>query len=144
MTGAWVVLAAVALALAFGGYRWLTDGRAKAVRPGAEQRLDAVRLGSSLGNEATLVQFSSSFCAPCRSTHRLLADVTATRPSVAHIDVDAERNLDLIEEFAITRTPTVLLLDASGAVRQRLVGAARRPEVLRALDLLADPPATRT
>ena len=31
MTGVWIVLAAAVLALAFGGYRRLTDGRAKAV-----------------------------------------------------------------------------------------------------------------
>ncbi len=137
MTGVWVVCAAVALALAFGGYRWLTDGRAKAIRSGAGRRLDAVRLGGSLGSEATFVQFSSRVCAPCRATHTLLADVTATRPTVTHIDLDAESRLDLVEEFGITRTPTVLVLDGSGAVRQRIVGATRRPDVLTALDRLA-------
>ncbi len=137
MTGVWVVFAAVALALAFGGYRRLVDGRAKAVRPGALRRLDAVRLGGSLGSEATFVQFSSSFCAPCRATHSLLADVAA-RAAVTHIDLDAESRLDLVEEFGITRTPTVLLLDGSGAVRQRIVGATRRPDVLIALDRLAE------
>lgn len=136
MTGAWIVLAAVVLTLAFGGYRKLTDGRARVAKPDDTPRLDAARLGGSLGSEATLVQFSSDVCAPCRATRRVLADVTAARPSVAHIEIGAESHLDLVEEFGITRTPTVLLLDASGAVRRRIVGAARRPDVLDALDEL--------
>ncbi|MFT3971607.1 MAG: thioredoxin family protein [Micropruina sp.] len=139
MTGLWIVLAATVVALAFGGYRKLTDGRAKAVVVDVEPRLDAVRLGAGLGSEATFVQFSSSVCAPCRATHKLLTEVAATRPTVTHIDIDAECRLDLVEEFGVTRTPTVLLLDAAGAVRHRIVGAARRPDVLDALDQLAAP-----
>jgi thiol-disulfide isomerase/thioredoxin len=136
MTGVWVVLAALALALGFGGYRSLTDGRARKVSEG-RPRLDAVRLGEDLGQQATLVQFSATVCAPCRTTHRVLSEVSAQRPGVAHIDLNAETRLDLVEEFGITRTPTVLLLDSSGAVRHRIVGAARKDEVLGALQDLA-------
>jgi thiol-disulfide isomerase/thioredoxin len=135
VTGVWIVLAAVVLAVAFGGYRRLTDGRARATTD--EPRLDADRLGGSLGSEATLVQFSSSVCAPCRATRRVLSEVTGDRPSVTHIEIDAETRLDLVREFGVTRTPTVLLLDASGTVRNRIVGATRRPDVLDALDALA-------
>lgn len=136
MTGLWVLLAALALALGFGGYRRLTDGRARKVSAG-RQRLDAVRLGEELGPQATFVQFSATVCAPCRTTHRVLSEVSAQRPGVAHIDLNAETRLDLVEEFGITRTPTVLLLDAGGAVRHRIVGAARKDEVLGALEDLA-------
>jgi len=136
MIGLWIVLAAVAVALAFGGYRALTDGRARAVQSPADEvpRLNAARLGDELGARATFVQFSSSVCAPCRATHKLLAELTDGDPGVSHIDLDAEHRLDLVEEFGITRTPTVLLLDDSGAVRHRIVGAARRADVLEALD----------
>jgi len=136
MTGLWVLLAALALALGFGGYRRLTDGRARKVSAG-RQRLDAVRLGEELGPQATFVQFSATVCAPCRTTHRVLSEVSAQRPGVAHIDLNAETRLDLVEEFGITRTPTVLLLDAGGAVRHRIVGAAHKDEVLGALEDLA-------
>lgn len=138
MTGVWIVLAAVALTLAFGGYRRLTDGRIRATTPGPP-RLDAARLGAALGGAATLVQFSSSTCAPCRATRRVLAELAEQRPSVAHIEIDAETRLDLVEEFDVTRTPTVLMLDASGVVRGRFVGATRRPDVLNALDRLVTP-----
>jgi thioredoxin-like negative regulator of GroEL len=137
MTGVWILLGAVVLALAFGGYRKLTDGKARAVRGDAAPQLGASRLGEELGTEATFVQFSSAVCAPCRATHRVLADVTAGDPTLTHVDIDAETRLDLVEEFGITRTPTVLLLDAGGVVRGRIVGATRKADVLHALKQVA-------
>lgn len=135
MTGLWIVLAAVALALAFGGYRRLTDGKARAVS--SEPTLDASRLGSELGSQATFVQFSSTVCAPCRATHRVLSELATTDPGVAHVDLDAETRLDLVDEFSVTRTPTVLLLDAAGVVRHRITGAVRRDQALEALNLVS-------
>lgn len=138
MIGLWVVLVAGLLALAFGGYRALTDGRARTtVADDGTALLDGTQLGAPLAGEATFVQFSSRVCAPCRSTHALLADVTQDLPAVGYIDIDAESRLDLVERFGITRTPTVLLVDGGGAVRHRMVGAARRSEVLQALDEVA-------
>jgi thiol-disulfide isomerase/thioredoxin len=135
VTGVWIVLAALGLALGFGGYRKLTDGRAKAVA--AEPVLDVSRLGGELGAEATFVQFSATVCAPCRTTHQVLSEVTSGTPGLAHIDINAETRLDLVDEFGITRTPTVLLLDGAGVVRHRIVGAARKSEVLGALEQVA-------
>ncbi len=137
MTGVWILLGAVVLALAFGGYRKLTDGKARTVRTDVAPRLVASRLGVELGTTATFVQFSSSVCAPCRATHRVLTDVTSVYSTLTHIDVDAETRLDLVEEFGITRTPTVLLLDAGGVVRSRIVGAARKQDVLDAVNQVA-------
>ncbi|MDQ7991103.1 MAG: thioredoxin family protein [Propionicimonas sp.] len=132
MTGLIVVLVAVAAAVSFGLYRRATDGRVRTVADGAP-RLEAADLGEGLGSAATFVQFSSTVCAPCRATHALLSDLTGDDPAVAHIDINAEERLDLAERFGILRTPTVLVLDGSGTVRQRITGAPRRPEVLEAL-----------
>lgn len=135
MTGLIVVAVAVALAVGFGLYRRATDGR---VRPVADDtpRLDAADLGHELGSQATFVQFSSTVCAPCRATGALLAEVTRDDPAVAHIEINAEERLDLAERFGILRTPTVLVLDGSGAVRQRITGAPARSGVLEALAAL--------
>ena len=64
---------------------------------------------------------------------RLLTEVVDQEPGVVHVEVDAAQHLGLTRELGITRTPTVLLLDSEGTVRQRIVGAPRRPDVLRAL-----------
>jgi thiol-disulfide isomerase/thioredoxin len=138
MTGLWVVLGALVLALGFGGYRRLSDGRVRSARR-SEPRLDANRLGADLGSQATVVQFSAPVCAPCRATHRVITEVVSDRPDIAHVEISAETRLDLVDEFGITRTPTVLILDGAGAVRHRIVGAARKPAVLDALDQVVGP-----
>jgi len=145
--GLYVVGVVVVLALIIGGYRSRTDGRVREPRRGAdahpqERRLDTESLGADLGSEATFVQFSTRVCAPCRATHRLLSEFTSAANSgtdssrLAHIDVDAETRLDLVREFGVTRTPTVLVLDPHGAVRQRIVGPPRRADIAEALQRL--------
>ncbi len=136
MTGLYVVLAATVLAVAFGVYRRFTDGRPRAAAD-ESVRLDAEQLGVGLGTDATFVQFSSAVCAPCRVTHRVLSKISAGDTGVVHVDVDAESRLDLVERYGITRTPTVLLLDRAGIVRHRIIGAARAPDVLVALEGMA-------
>lgn len=136
MTGAWVLAAVVLLALGFGLYRRLADGRVRTARARTAGGLDASRVGASLGADATFVQFSSTVCAPCRATARVLGEVSAATPGVQHVELDAEQRLDLVSEFGITRTPTVLVLDGNGIERHRIVGAPRRSDVLQALDEL--------
>lgn len=136
MTGVYVVAIALLLAVGFGLYRKAVDGRVRAVRAGSTQ--NPLRLDAELGDTATFVQFSSAACAPCRVTARVLDEVSASTEGVTHIEIDAEQRLDLVGELGITRTPTVLVLDGSGAVRSRIVGAPRRQDVLAALAGLAE------
>lgn len=86
------------------------------------------------GQRATLLQFSSAFCAPCRATRRTLSYVAATVPGVAHVEVDAEGHLELVRELGVLRTPTTLVLDAHGREVTRATGAPRPAQVLAALD----------
>ncbi len=149
--GQWVLLTSVALALLLGGYRAWTDGRfrgthrvrgAEAVQPGgvateaSNDGDDPWRLrsrGHELGELATLLQFSSAFCAPCRATRRTLAEVAALVPGVAHLEIDAEHHLDLVREVGVLRTPTTVVLDSRGREVTRAAGAPRRDQVLAAL-----------
>lgn len=136
MTGVYVFAVAVLLTLGFGLYRRAVDGRVGA--SGRAAGLDPARLGEPLGDRATFVQFSTQFCAPCRVAGRVLGEVSAATTGVSHIEVDAEQRLDLVGEWGITRTPTVLLVDGEGVVRNRIVGAPRKQDVLRALEELLD------
>lgn len=96
--------------------------------------LTSDQLGRELGNRATLVQFSSAFCAPCRATKVVLADVASKVDGVEHIEIDAESHLELVREIGILRTPTTLVLDGAGRVTARAAGVPRREQVLAALD----------
>ncbi|WP_229816003.1 TlpA family protein disulfide reductase [Streptomyces lucensis] len=97
------------------------------------RRLEAASLGGELGERATLVQFSSAFCAPCRATRRVLGEVAAMVPGVTHVEIDAEARLDLVRELEVLKTPTVLVLDAEGRVVRRATGQPRKADVIAAL-----------
>ncbi|UNO38923.1 thioredoxin family protein [Streptomyces sp. MST-110588] len=107
------------------------DGRKEEER--GVMRLGAEEIGAELGARATLVQFSSAFCQPCRATRRTLADVADMVPGVAHVEIDAEARLELVRALEVARTPTVLVLDADGTVVRRAAGQPRRADVIAAL-----------
>ncbi len=91
-----------------------------------------------LGEQATLVQFSSAFCAPCRATHRILSDVAGMLEGVRHVEIDAESHLDLVRRLDIRRTPTVLVLDAEGDLVTRASGQPRKADVVAAIGKAVD------
>ena len=149
-TGAWIAVAALGLALLLGSWRLATDGRFRGThvvrRPagaaGADEPAALARplgaelvatVGGSLGERATLLQFSSAFCAPCRATRRVLAEVTGLVAGVAHVEIDAEHHLEATRAFGVLRTPTTVVLDPSGAEVTRATGAPTRDQVLTAL-----------
>ncbi|MFD7439581.1 TlpA family protein disulfide reductase [Streptomyces sp. NPDC059861] len=100
---------------------------------GGAGRLGVAELGAELGERATLVQFSSAFCAPCRATRRILGEVAGLVPGVTHVEIDAEARLRLVRALDIDRTPTVLVLDADGRIVRRAAGLPRKADVIAAL-----------
>lgn len=150
--GVVVLVLAVVLALAFGVYRGFVDGRfrgthrVRGAESGADRTadgpqrvsvLDGTPWADQLGERATFLQFSSAFCAPCRATRRILEDVVASNPGVAHVEVDAEHHLELVRRLGVLRTPTTLVLDPTGAEVTRAAGAPTRAQVLDALAAIA-------
>jgi thiol-disulfide isomerase/thioredoxin len=133
MTGFMVCVAVLAVASAYGVVHRRRSGRVRVRGRDEGQRLGADRLGGELGERATLVQFSSAFCAPCRATRRILGEVADLVPGVTHIEIDAEARLDLVRELAVLKTPTVLVLDADGHVVRRATGQPRKADVIAAL-----------
>jgi len=162
-TGAWVLLASLALVVAVGLWRAYADGRftgthaitrrasgpvGRATSPVGRATRSVGRAASAasesrppepllpadqLGDHATLLQFSSAFCAPCRATRRVLADIAAVVPGVTHVEIDAEHHLDLVRRVGVLRTPTTLVLDAQGREVTRASGTPRKEQVLSAL-----------
>jgi len=90
-----------------------------------------------LGERATMVHFSTAFCAPCRQTRQTLAQVSQTVEGVAHVEIDAESHLDLVRDLGVRRTPTVLLLDSDGRIVTRVSGPLRTADVRAVLTAVA-------
>jgi thiol-disulfide isomerase/thioredoxin len=90
-------------------------------------------LGTALGERATLVQFSTAFCAPCRPTRQILAGVAGMVDGVRHVEIDATGRLDLVRRLRILSTPTVLVLGPDGVIGKRASGLPRKADVIAAL-----------
>ena len=107
------------------------------VKSGADIITESM-VGAALGSRATLVQFSSAFCTPCRATRLLLENIVKDMHDVAHIEVDAETQLELVRKLNILSTPTTLILDSAGREIGRAVGAPKREQVITALAALRE------
>ena len=134
MTGIVILGVAVVVSVCFGVFRRVTDGRFDADQVSETwAHVHHALPGEHLGERATLVQFSSAFCAPCRTTRVVLADVAQGAHGVRHLEIDAEMHLDLVRALDVRRTPTTLVLDSSGHEVARAAGAPQRGQVLAAL-----------
>jgi thiol-disulfide isomerase/thioredoxin len=138
VTGLVVLAVTLLLAAAAGLVLRSRNGQVRATREAASTgaaalvaQLDA--LGVERGERLTLLQFSSPFCAPCRATRTLLADVARTAPDVRHVEVDVgagDPELALVRHLDIRRTPTTVILDSHGEELARASGVPRREQVL--------------
>jgi thiol-disulfide isomerase/thioredoxin len=139
MTGLLVAAGVLVVATAFGLWHRRTDGALRVptseAPASAPDRVEPALL-AGLGVEpapATLLQFSSAFCAPCRATRRVLGEVAALVPGVRHVEVDAESHLAAVRALGVWRTPTTLVLDADGRVVRRAGGVPSKAQVVAAL-----------
>ena len=128
------IVIVLALATAYG--LWYQRSRGTVVVKSDKGLITESMIGAALGSRATLVQFSSAFCSPCRATRALLEDVTAEMADVVHVEIDAEANLELVRTLDIRSTPTTLFLDRKGHEVGRAMGAPKRDQVLSAISAI--------
>lgn len=146
MTAGVIALLAVLIVVTPLGLAWsrrqgkLRSPGPRSTRPGAGRAtLSAADLRDDLGPRATLVQFSSAFCAPCRATRQILGEVAGMLDGVRHIEIDAEARLDLVRRLNIYATPTVVVLGPDGTIARQASGQPRKADVIAALgDLMAE------
>jgi thiol-disulfide isomerase/thioredoxin len=132
LAGLAVTVTVLVAATVFGLWRRRRDGRVRSVTTTPQAALLA-GLGVAPGTPATLLQFSSAFCAPCRATRRVLADAAATLEGVHHVEVDAESHLDAVRALDVWKTPTTLIVDATGTVVHRATGVPAKAQVVAAV-----------
>lgn len=126
-----IVLASLVLAATLLGIvHRASQGRARTI---TDARVVSIE-GVSLGERATLLQFSTEVCAPCKSTARVLDDLAARTENVTHVDLDVTHRPDLASRYRVLQTPTTLILGSDGTVRARIGGAVRRDVVAAELE----------
>jgi thiol-disulfide isomerase/thioredoxin len=132
MTGLYVAAAVLIAAVALGLLRRSRDGIVRAT----SVSYDFASLGVQPGR-ITLLQFSSAFCAPCQKTAAVLRHVAATS-DVDHVEIDVTDRLELAKALRIWRTPTTLIIDASGNVAGRAAGIPTLAQVRESIGALHD------
>jgi thiol-disulfide isomerase/thioredoxin len=132
VTGGYIALAAALVVASVLGLALRRRAGQFRAGPGPEV-LTEVDLDGPLGQRATLVQFSTAFCAPCRPTRQILGQVAGMVDGVTHVEIDAATRLDLVRRLRINSTPTVLVLDRDGAIVKRAAGLPRKADVIAAL-----------
>jgi len=128
-----LLLILLALATGIGMRLKATQGRIKQKKG---LQISASEIGESLGERATVVQFSTTFCSSCRAAKVLISDVVSKRSDVKYVEIDAESNLELVRKLDIRSTPTTLFLDKKGFEIARAVGAPKRDQVTSAFNRL--------
>jgi thioredoxin 1 len=84
--------------------------------------MTAETLHTIINNDIALVDFSVSWCAPCRIQAKIISALThrfSNRAAMAIMDLDADRQLAV--DFFIQSVPTVILFQNGKEVR-RFVG----------------------
>ena len=133
MSAFFVVALVLLVATAYGIWDKRRSGTVK-IEKNSQNLIAPHEIGSELGESATVLQFSSVFCTPCRTTRSTLKSVISHYPKIKHIEVDAESNLELVRRLDIRQTPTTLFLNSAGKEVARAVGAPKRDQVVSALD----------
>jgi len=128
------LLGLVACATALGLLWRARTGRVRTITSGdATVDVSTIVPDAVAGSNATLLQFSTEVCAPCRATHAILGALAERHNGVAHVDVDITRRADLASRFRLLQSPTTLILDGHGVVRARIGGAPRPAEIAEEL-----------
>jgi thiol-disulfide isomerase/thioredoxin len=124
-----VITGLVAFATGLGFLHKALSGRARQL-----VKTQDLPAGVVLGTDATLLQFSTEVCSPCRATHTVLHRLAHENDGLNHVDLDITHRADLAAQFNILQTPTTFILDATGTIRARIGGAVKRDTILAELD----------
>ncbi|HEX8868259.1 MAG TPA: thioredoxin family protein [Lentzea sp.] len=130
MTGVWALLGALAVAGAIGVLLKVREGRIS--RRDASADLPAP-VRDLLAPGVTLVQLSTTFCAPCRHAKVILSDLASRVDGLTHAELDVTNLPDVAASLGVMRTPTTLALTAEGVEVLRVGGVPKRDTLLAAL-----------
>lgn len=92
--------------------------------------LDSADLGLSSAFP-TIVHFTAQWCGPCAAARRVIEQVCADLPRVAHVEIDIDAQPAAARRLSVLSLPTTFIFDTDGGQRYRSSG------VPKAIDLRA-------
>ncbi|OBG96449.1 thiol reductase thioredoxin [Mycobacterium sp. E136] len=138
MSSSWVLaitvlVAALGVAYVIGRLLALRSGLLKASEDAAN--VDTSDLGlSSTG--PTVLHFSAEWCGPCGAVRRVVDEVCAELPAVAHVEIDMDANPQAARRLSVLSLPTTIVFDRDGRPRYRTHGVPKAADLRSALEPL--------
>jgi thiol-disulfide isomerase/thioredoxin len=135
VTGLWVLVATLVAAVAVGVLLRARNGRVRDAEPGAPARALPAPVTAVLdpASAVTLVQISTTFCAPCRHAKAVLAPLAERTAGLHHVELDVTNQPEVAQSLSVLRTPTTIALTPDGRELLRVGGVPKGPELLDAL-----------
>jgi thiol-disulfide isomerase/thioredoxin len=110
--------------------------RASMIRAGEEAAdIDTSGLGLS-HTGPTVLHFSAEWCGPCAGVRRVVEQVCAELPEVAHVEIDMDANPEAARRLSVLSLPTTIIFDKDGRPRYRTSGVPRAADLRAALEPL--------
>jgi thiol-disulfide isomerase/thioredoxin len=103
------------------------------IKKGTRVKISEVEFGGKYGSRLTILQFSTTFCAECRTAKAIIKAVVKNSKDITYVEVDAESNLDLVRRADIRSTPTTIFLDSQGFEIARAKGAPKRDQLIKVI-----------
>jgi thiol-disulfide isomerase/thioredoxin len=97
--------------------------------------VDATGLGLS-PNAPTIVHFTAVWCGPCAAVRRVIDQVCADLPGVAHVEIDMDADPDAARTLSVLSLPTTFIFDAEGRQRYRSAGVPKLADLTAAVQPL--------
>ena len=80
-------------------------------------------------SEICLVDFSASWCGPCRMVKPILEDVETLMPEIKFYNIDVDDCEDIAREYRIFSIPSLLIFK-NGEVLDTMVGAGTQDDII--------------
>ncbi len=127
-----MLLGVLALGGVAGAILRARNGRVRAAKSSTSTLPE--RVSDALAPEGvTLLQISTTFCAPCRHTRVILSALAEKTDGLTHVDLDVTETPEVAKALAVLRTPTTLALTPDGRELLRVGGVPRGQELLETL-----------
>ena len=125
-----VLIAALGVAFVISRLVALRAGMLKAAD--SASKVDTSDLGLS-SDGPTIVHFTATWCGPCAAVRRVVDEVCAELPNVAHVEIDMDANPEAARRLSVLSLPTTVIFDADGRPRYRTTGVPKAADLRSAL-----------